>query len=417
MCVASCAVGAAAQTVLVRTAYLPPSGCTASGCSVAIFEYEPVGRALRGPIPVTDGTGAYLTPDGSLLVAFDPFNPRLVVFDRAAGGEYSIARSPAARAVVGNPVRPEVYTNDASGAVALSVAGARRLNTPVCSSTTAASVSADGRRVAYSCYPGGGNPGYTAVVDAGSSAVISAVPFGTSPVLNGDGSALLQAESGPSGTSLRRYNTGSGTLELEVQIAPSPTSLTMSFDPRSRRVFLWASAYSGVFDENTLAKQTAAACAANVTRMVFERDRPRAFLVGFNALSGGLTFDDAVFCELDTVSLAVTASYHYFKPRAGAQALAMAEPPRAPNSLTAVVTGPSVSLSWQPAGPPAAINRYVLEVGSAPGLNDIFSGLDVGLQTSFGASNVPPGTYYVRVRAGNYIGLGAPSNEVVVQVP
>ena len=43
-------------------------------------------------------------------------------------------------------------------------------------------------------------------------------------------------------------------------------------------------------------------------------------------------------------------------------------------------------------------------------------GLDVGLQTSFGASNVPPGTYYVRVRAGNYSGLGAPSNEVEVQV-
>ena len=366
---------------------------------------------------MTDGTGAYLTPDGSLLIAFDPFNPRLVVFDRAAGGEYSIPLSPAARAVVGNPVRPEVYTNDASGAVALSVPGARRLNTPVCTSTTAASVSADGRRVAYKCFPGNGNPGYSAVVDTASGTLVSSFPFGTEAVLNGDGSALLQAESGPSGTFLRRYNAGSGNLELEVQVAPSPISLTMSFDPRSRRVFLWASSYSGVFDENTLAKQTPAACAANVTETVFERDRPRAFLVGFNTLSGGLTFDDAVFCEIDTVSLAVTASYRYAKPRAGAQALAMAETPLAPAALTAIVTGTSVSLSWQSAGPPAAINRYVLEVGSAPGLSDIFSGLDVGLQTSFGTSNVPPGTYYVRVRAGNYSGLGAPSNEVVVQVP
>jgi len=63
------------------------------------------------------------------------------------------------------------------------------------------------------------------------------------------------------------------------------------------------------------------------------------------------------------------------------------------------------------------VSRYVLEVGSAAGLNDIFTGLDVGLQTSFGATGVPPGRYYVRARAGNSAGLGAPSSEVVVQVP
>jgi hypothetical protein len=76
-----------------------------------------------------------------------------------------------------------------------------------------------------------------------------------------------------------------------------------------------------------------------------------------------------------------------------------------------------VTLSWSLGGRTVAVTRYVLEVGSAPGLSDIFTGLDVGLQTSFGASNVPPGTYYVRVRAGNYSGLSAPSNEVVVHVP
>ena len=50
-------------------------------------------------------------------------------------------------------------------------------------------------------------------------------------------------------------------------------------------------------------------------------------------------------------------------------------------------------------------------------LTDIFGGLDVGLQTSFAASGVPPGTYFVRVRAGNDTGISAPSNEVVVTVP
>ncbi|MEZ5292394.1 MAG: fibronectin type III domain-containing protein [Vicinamibacterales bacterium] len=61
--------------------------------------------------------------------------------------------------------------------------------------------------------------------------------------------------------------------------------------------------------------------------------------------------------------------------------------------------------------------RDVMEAGTAPGRSDIVAALDVGLQTSLTASGVPPGTYYVRVRAGNYTGLSAPSNEVAVTVP
>jgi hypothetical protein len=91
--------------------------------------------------------------------------------------------------------------------------------------------------------------------------------------------------------------------------------------------------------------------------------------------------------------------------------------PPAPGGLTRVVAGSSATLTWDASTRPAAVTRYVLEVGSAPGLNNVFSGLDVGPQTSFAASGVPPGTYYVRVRAGNYSGLSAASNEVVVVVP
>lgn len=90
--------------------------------------------------------------------------------------------------------------------------------------------------------------------------------------------------------------------------------------------------------------------------------------------------------------------------------------PAAPGPLVSSVQGRAVSLQWSPVAGPATTTRYVLEVGSAPGLNDIFSGLDVGLETSFAASGVPPGAYYVRVRAGNYSGLSAPSNEVAVVV-
>jgi len=47
----------------------------------------------------------------------------------------------------------------------------------------------------------------------------------------------------------------------------------------------------------------------------------------------------------------------------------------------------------------AAPTRDVLEVGSAAGLRDLIPGNDVGPQTSFAASGVPAGRYYVRVRA------------------
>ena len=150
--------------------------------------------------------------------------------------------------------------------------------------------------------------------------------------------------------------------------------------------------------------------------MVFDRDRPLAFLVVFDSF-GPFFVDDGVFCEIDTTSGGLTASHRYTKPRSGTQAVALAEAPRPPAALASQVAGTSVALTWLQGGPPSAITRYLLDVGSAPGLSDIISSLDVGLQASFGASGVPPGRYYVRVRAGNFTGLSAPSNEVVVQVP
>jgi hypothetical protein len=90
--------------------------------------------------------------------------------------------------------------------------------------------------------------------------------------------------------------------------------------------------------------------------------------------------------------------------------------PAAPVALTPVVRGSVVQLSWMAGPSGAAATRYVLDVGSAPGLSDLVTGLDVGLQTSFAASSVPAGRYYVRVRAGNAAGLGAASSEAIVRV-
>jgi hypothetical protein len=89
--------------------------------------------------------------------------------------------------------------------------------------------------------------------------------------------------------------------------------------------------------------------------------------------------------------------------------------PPSPNTLRATANGSTVLLSWQ-GGTGASVSSYIIEAGSAPGAADIVPGAPVGVTGSYLATSVPPGTYYVRVRATGQGGLSAPSNEVVVVV-
>ena len=86
--------------------------------------------------------------------------------------------------------------------------------------------------------------------------------------------------------------------------------------------------------------------------------------------------------------------------------------PPAPGQLSATVTGSTVTLLW---GAVAGQSSYVLEAGSRAGATDVVVS-DVGSTTSLTATNVASGTYFVRVRAKNRCGIGAPSNEVAVIV-
>jgi hypothetical protein len=80
-----------------------------------------------------------------------------------------------------------------------------------------------------------------------------------------------------------------------------------------------------------------------------------------------------------------------------------------------VVTGSSVFLSWVPEDGVVMASR--VEAGSAPGLSNLAVLPVAGGQRTVAVPNVPSGTYYVRVRALNYVGSSAPSNEVMVVVP
>lgn len=91
--------------------------------------------------------------------------------------------------------------------------------------------------------------------------------------------------------------------------------------------------------------------------------------------------------------------------------------PASPTALAAAISGSDVRLTWSaPAAGSAAdaATSYVLEAGTIPGASNLVS-VNIGNITSFAAA-VPPGTYYVRVRAVNARGISDPSNEVVMQV-
>ena len=91
--------------------------------------------------------------------------------------------------------------------------------------------------------------------------------------------------------------------------------------------------------------------------------------------------------------------------------------PQAPNpplATIASVSGRAVHIEWQ--APPLgwAATSYLLDAGSAPGLSNIGT-LPVN-GTTFDAP-VPPGRYYVRIRAVNAYGASGPGDEVIIDVP
>ena len=86
--------------------------------------------------------------------------------------------------------------------------------------------------------------------------------------------------------------------------------------------------------------------------------------------------------------------------------------PPAPGNLRATVNGSQVTLAWNAV---AEATSYVLEAGSALGLNDVavFPLVATGLTVD----GVPSGTYYLRVRAVRAGVASIPSAEVIIVVP
>ena len=90
-------------------------------------------------------------------------------------------------------------------------------------------------------------------------------------------------------------------------------------------------------------------------------------------------------------------------------------PPRV-SDLRAQVDGRLVTLSWTSDTSRSIATEQIVEVGFAPGQTVARLAVAVG-SAGVTVPGVPPGRYYVRVRSENGTGVGAPSNEVLVDVP
>lgn len=91
-----------------------------------------------------------------------------------------------------------------------------------------------------------------------------------------------------------------------------------------------------------------------------------------------------------------------------------ADAPGAPSNLAFTVSGTTVILTWRAPGAGGAVASFVLEAGTSAGLSNIASFNTGSTATTFTATGVPNGSYFVRVRARNADGTSGPSNEVTI---
>lgn len=152
---------------------------------------------------------------------------------------------------------------------------------------------------------------------------------------------------------------------------------------------------------------------------------PNAGLSAIDGVSGAVLpwapQVDGVFVpdiyRLETASAAVIA-IGYFTRVDGTPAHNLAIFPMsrasAPRQMTATVSGNTIALGWQP-GSGVAASSYVVEVGTSAGGTEV-GAFPVGALTRV-TGNLPPGTFYARVRGVSAQGTGSPGSEVILTTP
>ncbi len=131
-----------------------------------------------------------------------------------------------------------------------------------------------------------------------------------------------------------------------------------------------------------------------------------------SALFGASAVDFARCLQAAEDNPVCVAAARIQRRTAGAAATA----PAAPINLSSASSGSTVTLTWGAPSSGDPVATYIIEAGSGPGLANLANFTTNSTATSFSASGVGAGTYYLRVRAQNAGGSGAASNESILVV-
>lgn len=286
---------------------------------------------------------------------------------------------------------------------------------------TALDLSPDGRQLVAVCFRNlGGVDSNVTVLDSTSGAVIRQFPipgaFLHGIALGPDGREVVVASSGPGVPEVlvRRFDLTSGALLHQATI-PSPTSSIprVVANPRRRAEPVLVRCVGSLpgdtcqahrFDFTTLALGSEVyPPGPGPGRLFFSAD-------GRQVITSGGAFVSRVETQSGALLNYLAA------PAGGFIIAAWGAEPQPPTLAAPSVAAGTVALSWSLPAESTAATAYRLDAGSQPGLADLVT-TAIGPAPSFVASGVPPGRYFVRVRAVNGNGVSAPSNEIVVDVP
>jgi hypothetical protein len=150
--------------------------------------------------------------------------------------------------------------------------------------------------------------------------------------------------------------------------------------------------------------------ADGVIEAAFTRDERRVVLLRQAAAALHVAVVDV---ETNALVADVPLGFHH---SVNIHGLALIEPPLAPVDVFAQVLGRTVSLVWSLPRHSTTATDYLIEVGATPGAFLAFASRSASLGTTLQVSNVPPGTYYVRIRGVNAAGVSGPSSVAHVAV-
>ena len=426
------AVPASAQTRL----YLMLAGdhvftCTPTDCEPStILDVDVDGRRVLAQTAVLNGRigwGLSVTPDGQHLVWRGAENiSNTIVYDEAISLFDTSTRRQ--QVVWSNPVGPTgpFLMNPAAvrayaqlgrydPITVFDAAGQRLLAGDACTRSTLSGISQDGSRLALSC-PGGG----IEVVDSLTGVVVGRVTsLDTRFILNGDGGELYTSYTTNHDVVVRRYDVATGTLLAVSAALPSTSGSLMAHDARTGRVVVLTSAGGAVLDSQTLGVLGGFSPPPNHAiplHLVLDPQRPEAYTVWGQAFPPHPASPRYVLSWANIEVFATLAETALPGDQAVSGMVLGPRPPR-PLGLAATRSGTTVTLQWSTEASRSIGTGLVVEAGSAPGVTNLARLPVAAGETMLVVPGVPPGAYYVRVRAVNGTGAGEPSNEVLVVVP